>query len=175
MVLGNHDYMGNPLAQIEFTSHPNNPLQLWQMPHNYYSFSHQNADFFALDTNGCQGHVQQSHPGTIDDLMTQMSWLDTSLNSSNSSNSHWKFVIGHHPMYNKGKGHGTVANCLREERFTYLAKRRGTTSNPNQYEEVECQGFGLESVLCPHERVIYLSGMYVRCALLVACFWVQVV
>jgi tartrate-resistant acid phosphatase type 5 len=157
MILGNHDYMGNPLAQIEFTSHPKNVLNLWHMPNNHYKVSQHDglADLFATDTNGCQGHVQRSHPGTINDLMDQLSWLDTELKESAAQ---WKFVIGHHPMYNKGKGHGPVATCLREEQYTHFVRPKGQYCLPDEYVEVQSRGFGMENVVRQSERVIYLSG-----------------
>ena len=153
MLLGNHDYMGNPTAQIEFTHHRKNLFNLWRMPSNYYkvSLSGDNlADFFALDTNGCQNHVKRSHPETINCLKHQISWLDSELKSSTSP---WKFVLGHHPMYNKGRGHASVAKCLREEKYTKVVQ-----SYYGDCEEVQCEGYGLEKVISQHERIIYLSG-----------------
>lgn len=168
MVLGNHDYMDNPYAQIEFTTHPKNTLNLWHMPHNYYKVSHGDndigdddndnaklAEFFGIDTNGCQNHVQRSHPGTVDELRSQMTWLKTELMDSTAQ---WKFVFGHHPMYNKGKGHGSVCNCLREEQYTHRFKPRGRFCLPDEYDEEQLRGFGMENVVCPHTGVVYLSG-----------------
>lgn len=158
MVLGNHDYMGNPHAQIEFTTHPKNILNLWHMPNNFYKVSPRDdklAEFFVMDTNGCQNHVQRSHPETVNDLRTQMTWLKTGLKESMAQ---WKFVIGHHPMHNKGRGHGSVAKCLREEHYTCRFRPRGRYCSPNEYEEEQVRGFGMENVVCPHTRVLYLSG-----------------
>ena len=163
MVLGNHDYMDNPYAQIEFTTHPKNTLNLWYMPDNHYKMSHAGgstdnhhlADFFFMDTNGCQGHVQRSHPETVNNLQSQLTWLKGELNNSLAQ---WKFVIGHHPMYNKGRGHGPLANCLREEQYTQHVQPRGRYCMPNEYEEQQCQGFGMENVVSSHAGVIYLSG-----------------
>jgi tartrate-resistant acid phosphatase type 5 len=157
MILGNHDYMSNPYAQIEFTTHEKNTMNLWQMPHNYYKFSSKSgmADFFAVDTNGCQGHVQRSHPGTINNLFSQMEWLDRAMKTSSTE---WKFVVGHHPMYNKGKGHGSVANCLREKQFSQRVRPRGKNYLPNEYEIVQVKGFGMEDIVSEHSKTVYLSG-----------------
>lgn len=38
-MLGNHDYMDNPEAQVEFTSSKLNPYGVWQMPAKNYRFS----------------------------------------------------------------------------------------------------------------------------------------
>jgi acid phosphatase len=157
MILGNHDYMDNPLAQIQFTTHPNNTMNLWHMPSNHYKVTHPSglADLFFMDTNGCQGHVQRSHPGTIDNLVSQMQWLNEEMHQSAAQ---WKIVLGHHPMYNKGNGHGPVANCLREEHYTRLVRPRGRYALPDEFEEVQARGFGMENVVCQHTRTIYLSG-----------------
>lgn len=117
MILGNHDYMDNPQAQIDFTYHDANKLKLWKMPNHHYHFQYPNLnhhstqeipisnqlhiDFFGIDTCGCQGHVQNSHPKSIKHLHQQINWLENSL--SNTIPQRWKFVFGHHPMYNKGK------------------------------------------------------------------------
>ena len=156
MVLGNHDYMGNPRAQIEYTHHKNNPFNLWKMPDTHYKvalYKDQLAEYFFLDTNGCQHHVTKKHPDAVKELKSQMSWLDIGLKESTST---WKFVLGHHPMYNKGKGHAAVANCLREEQYTY--SHHDDSNESSSGEEVKANGFGLENIVSKYERVIYLSG-----------------
>jgi hypothetical protein len=78
IVLGNHDYEGNPQAQLDFTLHPNNPGGLWQaggdvidnnlnLPSSQYTFSRQlgpylKVDFVAFDTNASQDYMRDLHP-----------------------------------------------------------------------------------------------------------------
>lgn len=56
LVLGNHDYMGIPEAQIKFTQSKKNPDGLWNLPNEYYNLSFKNedltVDLFGIDTNG---------------------------------------------------------------------------------------------------------------------------
>jgi hypothetical protein len=61
IILGNHDYINNPEAQIEYTYSTKNTSRLWNMPDYFYKLKlragseegdHFNVDFFALDTNG---------------------------------------------------------------------------------------------------------------------------
>ena len=51
-VLGNHDYKGNPQAQIDYT---NCGSKKWIMPNNFYCFEYiiggVLVEFFAVDTN----------------------------------------------------------------------------------------------------------------------------
>lgn len=110
IILGNHDYMGCPEAQINFTTSNLNVGGVWNMPNNFYKFSKSindsfQVDFFALDTNASQRHVQRSHPQTIPNLQLQKHWLIDELQHSDAR---WKVVVGHHPMYTKGKGHGIL-------------------------------------------------------------------
>ncbi|KAK3255574.1 hypothetical protein CYMTET_35248 [Cymbomonas tetramitiformis] len=118
--LGNHDYMGDPEAQIRFTSSQNNPGGLWQCPAKNFIFSHKlqgtseseiSVDFFVLDTNGCQGHVQRSHPRTKEELSHNIAFLEKAVAKSSAT---WKIVCGHHPMYTRGRRHGVLARLLRD-------------------------------------------------------------
>jgi tartrate-resistant acid phosphatase type 5 len=128
VVLGNHDYMENFQAQIDFTHHANNPKGLWQMPGQNYKFTHNvpgessadpaafSAEFFALDTNGCQGHVRRSHPGSETDLIGYIADLSSALAASRAD---WKIVFAHHPLYTVGLNHGGIGRCLRDETYTH--------------------------------------------------------
>jgi 3',5'-cyclic AMP phosphodiesterase CpdA len=114
--LGNHDYEGDPTAQISFTNGARNPGSLWQCPAENYKFTHPlpgggHAEFFALDTNGCQEGVRNAYPHSLCDLQTQVTELGEKLSSSEAT---WKIVFGHHPMYNKGARHSIEGHLLRE-------------------------------------------------------------
>lgn len=104
VVLGNHDYGGNPDAELAY-SHKS---LRWRMPSRYYS-THEvfgdgtTADFFFLDTqplaqenwwNDLVGHAAQA----------QLAWLEDELRKSRAR---WKFVVGHHPVYSGG-AHGNT-------------------------------------------------------------------
>jgi tartrate-resistant acid phosphatase type 5 len=61
--LGNHDYLGNIQAQIDYTTDPKNTDGLWQCPSNNYHFSvslgsENIMDAFCLDTNGYCAYIQ---------------------------------------------------------------------------------------------------------------------
>lgn len=124
LVLGNHDYMGNPQAQIDFTAHDKNPSGLWQLPAQNYAFTHEvpaapapfSVDFFALDTNGCQGHVRRSHPESEQALSGHIARLQDALAASTAD---WKIVFAHHPLYTVGVNHGVLGRCLRDETYTF--------------------------------------------------------
>ncbi len=100
-VLGNHDYRGNPEAQVQYT----NVSEKWKMPARYYTFTQPVDDstevqFFALDTNPIAGggaHVTE-----------QISWLKSELDKSQAR---WKIVFGHHPLYSGGY-HGNDPETL---------------------------------------------------------------
>lgn len=152
IILGNHDYMGRPEAQINFTTSNQNIGGFWNMPHNYYKFSESIddkvfVDFFALDTNACQGHVQRSHPETISNLQLQKNWLIDELQHSDAR---WKIVFGHHPMYTKGRGHGCCGRCFRDELYALTTPIDSTTKKK--------KGFGFERALEENDVSLYISG-----------------
>ncbi len=75
-VLGNHD--------VRY-GYKQGTLEYYQMPNRYYTFSYQNVDFFAIDTNIMN--------------QTQRNWLDKVLRESKAQ---WKIVYAHHPVYSSG-------------------------------------------------------------------------
>jgi len=83
-VLGNHDIRtNNGDDQVRYP--------LFNMPDRYYTFSQENSQFFALDTN------------VNADWEAQLKWLEENLANSQKP---WKIVFGHHPLYSSGM-HGT--------------------------------------------------------------------
>lgn len=102
--LGNHDYEGNPQAQIDFTSCDLNPDKLWQCPAENYGFSRDlpgggTVDLFALDTNSCQESVRDNYPLADMNLHKHVGLLQKTLEASGAT---WKIVFGHHPVHNRG-------------------------------------------------------------------------
>lgn len=153
VILGNHDYMGNPEAQVDYTTSSRNRGMLWQMPSRNYCFSIPLSDddgevaFFGIDTNGAQGHVRKSHPEAEQEMFKTREWLARSLQENASAR--WKIVFGHHPMYTRGFGHGREARCLRLPCYMDKTKeRRGYA-----FEEV-LQRNGVHAYFAGHEHVL---------------------
>lgn len=105
VALGNHDYMGNVPAQIEYSA----KSPYWILPARYYSFSKDVVDFFVIDTN--------------DFHATQRAWLKEELKRSKAE---WRVVVGHHPVFSYGE-HGHTSGLkslipmLEEHADFYLA------------------------------------------------------
>lgn len=88
--LGNHDIRtDNGVPQVNYPK--------FNMLGRYYTFTRENVQFFALDTNGNA------------DWKNQLIWLDKELNSSKAV---WKIVFGHHPIYASGV-YGSNANFIK--------------------------------------------------------------
>ncbi|MEW5855113.1 MAG: metallophosphoesterase [Myxococcota bacterium] len=105
-VLGNHDYRGNPEAQLEYSrTHP-----AFVMPARYYAFTRDLADgtrvdFFALDTTP----LVDGSPGSQE----QLEWFRGALSTSRAP---WKIVMAHHPLYSVGvHGNSPVMQRLVED------------------------------------------------------------
>lgn len=86
--LGNHDYEGKPLAQIEMTEKNSR----WTMPARYYNVSFGNLlDLFVIDTN---------FPDACWMPFCSLTWTQTQMQKSNAI---WKIVAGHHPLISAGR------------------------------------------------------------------------
>lgn len=150
--LGNHDYRGDPQAQIEYTNSSSNYKKLWQMPSKNYHFTKEfifnnpndnfSIDFFCLDTNGCQRSVRVTHPELQYELKDFIIDLNQKLMQSTAR---WKVVYGHHPFYTKGRHHGVLGRCLKDDKYT---------DKDGQWQE----GYGLEKVLECNGVDAYISG-----------------
>lgn len=108
VVLGNHDYSGNPNAQIAYSQKSNR----WKMPARYFTVV-KNIDlttsvrFVFIDTNPFVKQYLQN-PSTYSDILQQdtqkqLKWIDSVLANSPEK---YKIVVGHHPIYSAGYGHG---------------------------------------------------------------------
>ena len=115
-LLGNHDYRGNPQAQLDYarTSHR------WRMPSRYYkvdgaSFGAPHVDMFMLDTSPLVHSYREKVESTIkanvesQDTDAQLRWLDTGLGRSRAA---WKLVFGHHTIYSGGSEHGNTPELV---------------------------------------------------------------
>lgn len=107
-VLGNHDYLGNVQAQIDYSK----TSPRWRMPARYFTWTQTveagvEVQFFALDTNPLQSSMtgaKSKRYGDIDqqDPELQYAWLEKELAASKAR---WKIVFGHHPVYTAGMLH----------------------------------------------------------------------
>ena len=96
VALGNHDYMKEPQAEVDYSGID----PRWKMPERYYTFSQSSStgvtvDFFALDTTPVNDHDKEY-------INKEVVWLEEQLKRSTAK---WKIVYGHHPVYSNGK-HG---------------------------------------------------------------------
>jgi acid phosphatase len=101
-LLGNHDYGGEPGAQVGWSGDPR-----WRMPARYYAFEEESggtsALFVMLDTMG----LLVAGP---DARAQQLAWLRETLAASRAD---WKLVAGHHPLRSGGV-HGVNAALTSE-------------------------------------------------------------
>lgn len=114
-VLGNHDYLGDPMAEVRFSS---DPSRFWTMPGRYYDQKFMFPDgggvhLICLDTfelsieesrvnSLAMGMSSARFHQIITALNGQWEWLDQVLSENTGM---WKVVIGHYPIYSSGN-HG---------------------------------------------------------------------
>ena len=101
-ILGNHDYLLNPYAQIRHTSDD----YKWSFPYFYYKVTVNNYDLFLIDT--CI--LQPNYSNITEDIMNKkivnyeneriemIKWLEHELKKSKNK----KIVIGHYPIISLG-------------------------------------------------------------------------
>jgi len=106
--LGNHDYRGNPQAQVDYTR----LSRRWRMPSRYYKAPAAitglpGLDIFVLDTaplvTAYHEIGQQVMRGHLwrEDRRVQLRWFERELRASTAP---WKVVVGHHPIYSGAHG-----------------------------------------------------------------------
>jgi len=106
VVLGNHDYRGDPQAEIDYSAVD----RRWNMPARYYS----KTFFIGEDsTNGVllifidttpflsESYIGDKHQVRGQDTAGQRIWLEKTLAEA-PANIKWKMVFGHHPVYTGG-------------------------------------------------------------------------
>lgn len=118
-VLGNHDYHGNPQAEIDYSK----VSRRWNMPSRYYTFVKETEGkilrFIFLDTNPFVKkylkHSEEYADIAKQDTAKQLQWLDSLL----TRNEDLKIVVGHHPVYSSSKRHGNTPELIEklEPRF----------------------------------------------------------
>lgn len=106
VVLGNHDYRGNPQAQIDYTK----KSQRWNMPSRYFDYQFEDEDtgllvnFLFLDTNPFEKKYYSEKAYTnvkSQDTIKQIQWIDSIMTAKPKGD--WTIFSGHHPLYSGGK------------------------------------------------------------------------
>ncbi len=133
VVLGNHDYHGNPQAEIDYTKRS----ERWHMPARYYTMTkpvgaHDSVEFFFVDTSPFidDYKAEPDHyalAGQNPDI--ELAWLADELAKSRAR---WKFVVGHHHIYSGGK------------RATQVELERSLVPLMSKY--------GVQAYICGHEH-----------------------
>ena len=117
-MLGNHDYLGNAKAQIEYAALHSN----WIMPHRYYDRMYPDVHLIAIDTfelapvESMANSISMGESATdcfrkLDALNKdkQLVWLEHCLKTSTSK---WKIVFGHYPIFSNGV-HGNTPDLIK--------------------------------------------------------------
>ena len=107
--LGNHDYRGEPEAQVVFTNHD----ARWYLPSRYYTVQLRDpgscsVQLFVLDTTPLLDRYRRAGAEPLAAVATvdpapQLAWLDRALERSTAD---WKIVVAHHPMLSGSPVHG---------------------------------------------------------------------
>lgn len=115
VALGNHDYRGNPQAQVDYSA----LSPRWKMPSRSFKvagadFGAPAVDLFFIDTSPLV-HEYAAKPGLLgenvksQDTAAQLQWLDAQLTASTATS---KIVIGHHTLFSGGSGHGNTPEMV---------------------------------------------------------------
>lgn len=130
VALGNHDYRGNPQAQLDYAR----TSPRWRMPQRYYQVSGAESgvpqiDLFVIDTSPTVHKYREKVDSVIarnvsaQDVDAQLAWLDKALAASTAR---WKLVIGHHTIRSGGSGHGETPEMVAQ--ILPILQRRGVTA-----------------------------------------------
>lgn len=115
-VLGNHDYRGNPQAQLDYARQSDR----WRMPGRYYKIAGADhglptVDMFMIDSSPLVVKYRTAQKAALrdnvlaQDTAAQLAWLDSELGRSRAA---WKLVFTHHPSYSGGSSHGNTAEMI---------------------------------------------------------------
>ena len=116
VALGNHDYRGNPQAQIDYMA----KSARWKMPSRYYVVPSAQSglpdtDIFVIDSSPLVHKYRDKVEAPIaqnvsrQSVTAQMTWLDRALGNSSAA---WKLVVGHHTIRSGGSGHGDTPELV---------------------------------------------------------------
>jgi acid phosphatase len=151
-VLGNHDYKGNPQAQIDYTARSTR----WKMPSRYYKVSGAQAgladtDLFVIDSSPLVHKYREKVEAPIalnvkaQDTDGQLAWLDRELAASTAR---WKLVFAHHTIRSGGSGHGETPELV--ELVRPILERRGVQAyiNGHDHDLQHISDGGVDYVCC---------------------------
>lgn len=104
-ILGNHDYMGNPDAQVAYTK----ISRRWHMPARYFDQSIALSDgskkklkFTFIDTNPLipefYENAEYGPNVRTQDSTAQKKWIAERI-ADTGADTGWNIVVGHHPLY----------------------------------------------------------------------------
>lgn len=141
-VLGNHDYGGNPDAQVAYSK----ISRRWRMPARYFSKTFAiNGDttnqvlIAFIDTNPLIPDFYKNKdygPNVVaQDSTAQKKWLEKTL-ANKSPNIKWKLVVGHHPLF--------TATLKRRESYDTRAVRNSLKGILDRYQ--------VDAYLCGHDH-----------------------
>lgn len=152
VALGNHDYRGNPQAQIDYAA----KSARWKMPRRYYQVTGTTIgvpelDLFVIDTSPLVHQYREKVEAPIarnvaaQDADAQLAWLDGALAGSSAST---KIVIGHHTLRSGGSAHGDTPEIV--ERVLPLLKRHGVSVyiNGHDHDLQHIRADGLDYLCC---------------------------
>ncbi|MDQ1142681.1 metallophosphoesterase [Pedobacter agri] len=115
-ILGNHDYISDPDAQVRYSK----ISRRWKMPSRYYSKEVSikgGGKVLMIYIDTCplipEFHQSEQYKSWVQDQHPekQLKWLDETLKNA-GSDVKWKMVMGHHPIYTVGpriKNYDTLA------------------------------------------------------------------
>ena len=119
-VLGNHDYLTNPQAQIDFSRY----CPGWCFKNRFYDYRfywgpypEDSVHLIAIDTVTLAPETSRKNmdpygvPLTVDTNDGQLQWLETVLRTSRSR---FKCVMGHYPVFSAGRTHGDTEELKRD-------------------------------------------------------------
>ena len=115
-VLGNHDYKGNPDAEIQYSS----ISRRWRMTSRYYSVVKKvndsvSARFIFTDTSPMVTEYYDEKGAYSDvasqDTAKELAWLHNELANAKEQ---WIFVIGHHPVFSASHKHGNTPELIKK-------------------------------------------------------------
>lgn len=148
VVLGNHDYLGDVYAQIQYTF--SKKYFTWYFPHFYYDEkdNENDAHFFFIDTallapqytlnllHSCNinEHYLQIYYFLIDHFaMKQREWIVRELKRSTAK---WKLIVGHYPVLSGGR------HQISNELYTFIKDL--------------CKNYSIDYYISGHEHNVQL-------------------
>lgn len=152
VALGNHDYRGNPAAQIDYAARS----PRWRMPSRYYRVDPRDhglpgTDLFVIDTSPLVHSYREKVEARIavnvgtQDVAAQLAWLDAALASSTAP---IKLVAGHHTLRSGGSTHGDTPELV--DQLLPILRRRQVFAyiNGHDHDMQHIHRDGLHYICC---------------------------